>query len=212
MSADVEAAGRAATAAAGLGLGADERTVRFYRAAVTCVERDGLAATSVEDVARAAGSSRATLYRTFPGGRDQLIAETVAWEVAAFFTRIEQAVVAEPDVESKLAAGLAFGHLAIADHALLQRLLRTEPEALLSSLSVTTGLVLDAIADYVLDELTVAADEGRLRPGVDLAEAADHLARLFLSYLGSAGRWDLTDPVQVRHLVRTQFLAGVAAP
>ncbi len=51
----------------------------------------------------------------------------------------------------------------------------------------------------------------QLRPGVDVGEAADYLARLFLSYLGSQGSWDLTDEGDVRRLVRTQLLAGVVA-
>ena len=37
-------------------------------------------------------------------------------------------------------------------------------------------------------------------------------ARLFLSYLGSHGSWDLADRDQVRRLVRTQLLAGVVVP
>lgn len=190
---------------------ADERRVRFYRAALSCVETAGLEATTVEDVARRAGSSRATLYRVFPGGRDQLVRETVEWEVITFFAAIDQEVAAIPDLEVKLATGLAFGHHAINEHALLQRLLRTEPEAVLSELSATNTLVLEALADYIGDELERARVEGVVRADCDVPGAAGHLARLFLSYLGSPGRWDLDDPQQVGELVRTQFLAGVLA-
>lgn len=190
---------------------ADERRVRFYRAALSCVETAGLEATTVEDVARTAGSSRATLYRVFPGGREQLVSETVAWEVVTFFTAIEEAVAPLADLEAKLATGLAFGHHAIDQHTLLQRLLRTEPEAVLSELSATTTLVLEAITAYVSGELERARVAGVVRADCDVPEAAAHLARLFLSYLGSPGRWDLDDPEQVVELVRTQFLAGVLA-
>jgi AcrR family transcriptional regulator len=190
---------------------ADDRRVRFYRAALSCVEAAGLEAMTVEDVARAAGSSRATLYRVFPGGREQLVRETVEWEVVTFFAAIEEAVAAIPDLEEKLAAGLAFGHHAINDHALLQRLLRTEPEAVLSELSATTALVLEALTDYIGDELERARVAGVVRADCDVPEAAAHLARLYLSYLGSPGRWDLDDPGQVAELVRSQFLAGVLA-
>jgi hypothetical protein len=48
-----------------------------------------------------------------------------------------------------------------------------------------------------------------LRPGVDPTEAATYVASLFLSYLGSQGLWDFSDERRVRHLVRSQFLAGV---
>ena len=65
---------------------------RVLEAALSCIEREGLAATSVEDVARAASVSRATIYRHFPGGREQLVTETATWEVARFFARVEQTV------------------------------------------------------------------------------------------------------------------------
>jgi AcrR family transcriptional regulator len=191
--------------------GADERRVRFYRAAIACVEAAGLDATSLEDVARAAGSSRATLYRTFPGGRQQLITETVTWEVARFFARIEAAVAEEPDLASKLSTGLVVGHRALDRHSLLQRLLRTEPEAVLSELSVATSLVLGAIVEYLGSLLEAARHLGVVRADCDVDEAAEHLARLYLSYLGSPGRWDLDDPDEVAELVESQFLAGVVA-
>ena len=183
--------------------------MRFYRAALACVEAAGLEATSVEDVARAAGSSRATLYRTFPGGREQLVSETVGWEVATFFADLAQAVAAEHELEDKVATGLTVGRRSIAEHVVLQRLLRTEPEAVLGELSATNALVRAGITDYMRAELTRARDRGAIRADCDLVEASDHLARLFLSYMASPGRWDLDDPGEVRLLVRTQFLAGL---
>ena len=189
--------------------GLDERRIRVYRAAIACVEEAGLGATSVEDVARAAGSSRGTLYRIFPGGRQQLVTETVTWEVARFFARIEGAVADEPDLASKLATGLVAGHRALDQHTLLQRLLRTEPEAVLTELSVATSLVLGAIVDYLRALLEEARRVGAVRDDCDVDEAAEHLARLYLSYLGSPGRWDLDDPAAVARLVESQFLAGV---
>jgi len=46
---------------------------RLLQATYSCVARWGLAKTTVEDAAREAGVSRATVYRYFPGGRDELI-------------------------------------------------------------------------------------------------------------------------------------------
>ena len=181
---------------------------RIVDGALVCIDRWGLAKTSFEDVAYEAGVSRATVYRAFPGGRDEVISTTVLTEVERFFTRVEQAVAAEPDLAAKLRTGLVFGHQALAEHRLLQQVLSTEPEALLEELSSTSPLVLDAITTYLA---TLLADEP-LRPGVSIDEAADHLARLYLSYLGSQGQWDLRDVGAVDRLVRTQLLAGVVAP
>ena len=46
---------------------------------------------------------------------------------------------------------------------------------------------------------------------MDVDWAAEYIARLFLSYLGSHGSWDMADRDQVRRLVRTQLLGGVVA-
>ena len=50
---------------------------------------------------------------------------------------------------------------------------------------------------------------GPLRPGVEVHEAADLIARLTLSLISSPGGWDMDDPGAVRRLVRGQLLAGV---
>jgi AcrR family transcriptional regulator len=186
-----------------------ETRERVLAAALGCIEREGLAATTVEDVARSASVSRATIYRHFPGGREQLVSETVTWEVARFFARVEETVAREPDLAARLRLALASGHRALDDHALLHRLLRTEPEAVLTELSIATDLVLELIIAYLVDQLGVEQAAGRARADLDVEESADHLGRLYLSYLGSAGRWDLDDPVDVDRLVRTQFMAGV---
>jgi AcrR family transcriptional regulator len=188
-----------------------ETRERILAAALCCIEREGLAATSVEDVARAASVSRATIYRHFPGGREQLMTDTATWEVARFFARVEATVASEPDLAARLRLALSSGHRALEDHALLHRLLRTEPEAVMTELSVATDLVLDLIIAYLAAQLRAEQAAGRARLDLDVPEAADHLGRLYLSYLGAPGRWDLDDLVQVDRLVRTQFLGGITS-
>jgi AcrR family transcriptional regulator len=185
----------------------DTRT-RILEAAVSCVEHEGLAKTSLEDVASEAGVSRATVYRYFSGGREQLVAETIAWEVANFLQRLADAVATESGLEAKLVRGLVVGHRMIHEHRLLQRVLRTEPEEFLAEFQPTMPLM----GQLVQAELVVQLTGEQLRPDIDPDEAAHYLAHLFLSYLGNAGRWDLTDEDAVRRLVRTQFLAGVVEP
>jgi len=185
----------------------DTRT-RILEAAVACIERWGLAKTSIEDVATEAGLSRATVYRYFAGGRDELVSETIGWEVAAYLGRLADAVEPEQGIEAKLVRGLVFGHQAIDDHLLLQRVLSTEAELFLADFHP----VMPVMAELLRAEaLRLLADE-QLRPGIDAEEAAGYVTGQFLSYLGSPGQWDLTDERSVRRLVRTQFLAGILAP
>ena len=54
---------------------------RVADAAIRCVGRWGVAKTTLDDVAREAGCSRATVYRLFPGGKENLLDTAVRLEV-----------------------------------------------------------------------------------------------------------------------------------
>lgn len=180
---------------------------RVLAAAVACAGRVGIARITVEEVAREAGVSRATVYRWFPGGREQLIDEGITWEVGRFLGRLGQAVADAPDFATRIERGLVFAHRAIEEHEVLQKLLETEPGGFLPQLRDTAPMVQAVIRDHLVPYL-----EGEtLRHGVDAVEAADYLSRMILSFIGTQGAWDLSDPEAVRRLVRTQFLAGVLA-
>ncbi|MGO9559949.1 MAG: TetR/AcrR family transcriptional regulator [Acidimicrobiales bacterium] len=182
----------------------DVRT-RLLEATYRRIAENGLAATSLEDAAKEAGVSRATLYRYFPGGRDELVGAVITFETLRFFQTLAEAVADAPDLETLLVDGILFAHAAIAGHAVLQKILETEPERLLPQLSLESARLVGLIAAFFEARFTkhvVAA-------GVDRHEAAEYVARMSLSYIGSPGGWDLSDRGQVVELVRSEFLAGL---
>jgi AcrR family transcriptional regulator len=185
---------------------------RLLEAAYECVARYGIAKTTVEDVVKQSGVSRATVYRAFPGGKDELLRAAVGWEMGRFFGRLAEAVAGAPDFASLVESGLSFAHAAVHQHEVLQKVLVTEPERLLPLLTTEQEAPLAFITAFLLPYLERDQRAGRVLAGVDLAESADFVARMILSLVGSHGDWDLDDPVQVRELVRTQLLAGVLTP
>jgi AcrR family transcriptional regulator len=182
---------------------------RVLEATYTCVGRFGMGKTTVDDVVKASGISRASIYRLFPGGKDQLLRETVAWEMNRFFARLAEAVYDAPDFATLLERGLAFAHAAIVEHEVLNKVLDTEPDRLLPLITVEQDRVLGFITAFLLPYLEREAREGRIRDGVNLDAAADYVARMVLSLISSPGRWDMADPDQVRELVRDEVLGGV---
>jgi AcrR family transcriptional regulator len=183
----------------------DDVRERILEATYACVARYGLGKTTVEDAAREARLSRATVYRYFPGGRDQLIGDVVNWEVGRFFSRLRDAVAGAADFPTLLVDGLMFAHRAVEEHEVLQKVLQTEPDRLLPPLTVAANRVLVLISAFVAPYL----QRERLRPGVDVEDAADYVARMILSYIGTQGQWNLADRAEVDRLVRAQVLAGV---
>ena len=184
---------------------------RLLTSTYTCVSRYGLAKTTVEDVVKDSGVSRATIYRHFPGGRDELLRETVGWEIGRYFIRLADHVAGAPDLARLLEDGLVFARRSLLEHELLQKILVTEPERLLGLLSTEATKTLPFIADFLRPYLTRERQAGRVRPGVDLDAAADYLARSLLSLIGAPGSFDLEDPDQVRSLVRLELLGGILA-
>ncbi len=184
---------------------ADGPRQRILEATYNCVARWGLSKTTLEDAAREAGLSRATVYRYFPGGRDELIDAVVSWQYLQFFGRLYEEVQGATSLEEVLERGLVFARKAVLEHEVLQKILETEPELLLPKLSVEANRTLGFISAFLVPYLVSHG----VVPGVKVQEAADFLARMILSYISSPGHWDFGDPAQVAVLVRSELLAGI---
>jgi AcrR family transcriptional regulator len=182
---------------------------RVLAAAYVCVTRYGLAKTTIDDVVKESGVSRASIYRQFPGGRDHVLQATVAWEIARYFNELADAVRGAPDLAHLLEEGLVFARRSVAEHEVLQKILETEPDRLLPLLTTESQKTLPFIAAFLQPYLAREASAGRLREGVDVDRAADYLARGILSLIGESGRWDFEDPDQVRNVVRDELLGGI---
>jgi AcrR family transcriptional regulator len=190
----------------------DDPRERVLAGTYECVARAGMGKTTVEDVARASGVSRATVYRLFPGGRDELLRETVAWEMARFFVQLGTDLGPTPDFETFLARALPLARKQVLAHAVLQKVLETEPDRLMPLITVEQHHVISYIAEYFLPLLERDRDAGLLVDGVDLERAAEFVARMSLSLIASPGRHDVEDPKQVRRLVRRELLGGLLRP
>jgi AcrR family transcriptional regulator len=181
--------------------------LRIIVAAYACIARQGLAAVTLEAAAHEAGVARATVYRHFPGGRDDLVASVVAWEVTRFFTGVREDIGDAPDFATYLERGLLAAHRRLEAHEVLQRALEGEPDRLLPPLANVMPMVVGVLSRDFAARLRTEP----LAPGVVVVEAADMLARMSLSHLGTPGAWDLDDPAAVHRLVHDWLLAGVLA-
>ncbi|HEV8561822.1 MAG TPA: TetR family transcriptional regulator [Actinophytocola sp.] len=111
----------------------------------------GLRRTNVDVVARRAGVSRATLYRRFDG-KDALVQAVLVRECRRFFTSIVAATGDLPTVEERLIEGFVVGVRYARRDPLLNRLLASDPEALLPYLTVSGGLVVAVARDFLVQQ------------------------------------------------------------
>lgn len=177
--------------------------------AYECIARRGMAKTTVDDVAAASGVSRATIYRMFPGGKEELLRETVGWEMDRFFLHLGRELGDAADFPEFLERALPLARRELREHAVLQKVLETEPDRLNALITLQQHRVIGAIAAYFLPLLERDRDRGLVDPDADLSRTAEYVARLSLSLISSPGRHDLGDPVEVRRLVRRELLGGV---
>lgn len=167
--------------------------------------RDGIGDATVEGIAREAGVARATVYRVFPGGRDELLSAVVTQAVVDFFDGLRSDIGVVPDVTTLLERGLVAARRRLDRHEVLQRALEAEADQIVPQLATLMPILIDRLRAVLAERL--ATEE--LCPGVEAAEAADLLARLSLSLIGSPGAWDMDDPDELRRLVRGRLLSGV---
>jgi len=191
-------------------LGADDRSstrVRLVDGALRCLSRQGIAKTTVDDIARAAGLSRATAYRTFPRGKEGILAAVVETEVARLFSSLAVAMGEAGDLEDVLVAGMVESARWLRHHEPLVYLLEYEPGTVLPY--VTFG-GFDRVM-RVASDLAAPFFARWLEPE-QASRAAEWAVRIVMTYCSNPSQYaDLTDPADTRGLVRTFVLPGILA-
>ena len=179
--------------------------IRIVDAALACVARQGVAKTTVDDVAREAELSRATVYRVFPDGKDSLLAAVVDTETARLFSALGARMGESSDLSDVLVGGIVEAATRITNHPALRYLFDHEAEIVHRRLAFDEG-------DRVL-LLAGAFTAPFLARWMDMAEAhrvGEWAARIVFSYVCSpAVGIDLSDPMCARHLVDTFMIPGI---
>lgn len=178
--------------------------VRIADAATRCVARTGIAKTTLDDVATEAGCSRATIYRTFPGGKEEVIAAVTETGIARLFSSVAMEMGGADDLENAIVNGFVTAARAIRDHEALQYVLAYEPGVLLPYMCFEPlGGVLAAASGFVAPFLARWLDPDSSR------RVADFASRVLLSHLATpVPGVDLADEQCARRLVSMFVMPG----
>ena len=181
---------------------ADPLEGRILGAMHDCISRWGIAKTTVDDIARAAGISRATLYRVYPGGKDVAFDALLRHEAACFFEAITEPLAEAPTLEDAIVLTMVEAAAFVTGHGPLQYLLANEPERMHQTnafdgldrvFAIATGFAAPHIRRFLpTDEIAFAGTEWIVRqfftyllvpsPSLDLADEAD-VRRFTRTYL-----------------------------
>ena len=184
----------------------DDARDRVVRAAELCFAQYGVAKTTVEDVARLAGTSRASVYRYFPGGRDEII-------LAALLSSAHEFI---PQIPARLRSARSVGDAIVELIVSAVEWVRGEPwrAALLSTPLSRTLSAADAAAPYAVCSAFIAPyfgaaqQAGLVRDHVGLDDAVEFVVRMIHSLLVVPGHRERDDS-ELRRYVRTFVLPAL---
>jgi AcrR family transcriptional regulator len=181
--------------------------LRIVDAALVSLARQGTAKTTVDDIARGAGLSRATVYRVFPGGKVEVLAAVVDTELARLFSALGAQMGAADDLADVLVNGIVEVVTRITTHPALGYLVEHEPDVILRHLAFDESNQLLATATRFVGPFLA-----RWMDPEESARVAEWSTRIVLSYcISPSPDTDLSDPRQARRLVETFVLPGIRA-
>ena len=157
---------------------------RIVNAAEGCFARYGVGKTTVEDIAEAAGLSRATVYRNFAGGRDEVILAVILRDLRRFLDRLAERLSREPSVPDAIVEGVLDAVAFVRAEPRVAALLTPEAAGhTQAAVAVAAGRVLDLCADYVRPHFEVAQRESLLRADITVEGAVEFLFRIISSMI-----------------------------
>jgi len=180
---------------------------RIVDAATACIDRVGLAKTSLSDVAAEAGVTRQTVYRYFPSLADILSAVALD-RVEEFAGRMERHLATFADPAEVAVESVVFGVRAVPDEPYLGLLLKAG-EADVFTVAVTSAQSFE-LGARILRNVPVDWAAVGVTTDEDFEGLAEMLMRLFLSFLQYPSTPAHTDE-RLRSMVRRWIGPALAA-
>ena len=165
----------------------DDARDRLIDAAETCFTRFGVAKTTLEDIATEAGVSRATVYRYFEGGRDEIILGVVLREGKQFLEALGRRVQREETLSAAIVEGVLYTVAAVRKNEHLALLFAPEVAGHTTSIAGASTALYELTQDFLRPIFEQARAAGQLRDGIIAEDAAEFVLRIILSLLSVAG-------------------------
>ena len=180
---------------------------RLLDAAEGCLEQFGPQKTSMEDVARAASMSRATVYRYFEN-RDDLLMGAVEREARRTAVVIKDRLEGIEDPGEYIIEGIVQSLVEIPKHEILSMIHNADAVGLTSRLVLNSERLANVALEFVLPVIEPAREKGLLRENVDIDSMIEWIYRLLGSYLAVPST-NATSLEELREQFRTMLLPAL---
>ncbi|MGZ8752964.1 MAG: TetR/AcrR family transcriptional regulator [Acidimicrobiia bacterium] len=182
---------------------------KLLDAAERCIRRFGIRRTSMAEVARAAGFSRAWLYRHFPD-KESLVSAVLLRTDEAFWQAARERIDAQPTLVAQVVEAVGFAR-AQAPSDLFLGLMETEPDTVTAMLATGLRLQLPAMSRFWQPYVVAARDRGEVRADLDIGRAAEWIFRMVLSVATIPGEsFDADDADELAAFFAAHLVRGLA--
>lgn len=180
----------------------EEITARILQAASDLFARRGVQRPTMEEVARAAGYSRITVYRRF-AAKDALIEEVIRWEFRQYFQQFTEDVKAAATVEERVVVGFVSSLKSMRANSVIGGILAADPSMAVPSVIGEHGSTLGIVSRFLAGRLRHEQEAGQVDPNLDVDLVAEMMARISASFLVTPSRVvDLDDDAQLAEIAR----------
>lgn len=175
---------------------------RIVHAAEECFERHGVEKTTVETIAAAAGTSRATVYRHFSGGKDEVIREVIVRDVGVFLADLAQRLSGRVSAADALVDSIMGAVTYVRGRPRLALLFAPEFAGQTGTITGGDAALAELVTAYARPHFERARADGQIRDGVDVADAVELVLRIVFSLITVPGPRTRTD-AETRRFLRT---------
>ena len=144
----------------------DDAHAELLDAAYELFCRHGIQRTTMDDVAKAAGLSRITVYRRL-SSKEALVEQVVLREFRRYLDQFLLDIAPARTAEERVVLGFVSSLRSIPSNPLIGGLMVAEPQALVPMLE-RTGRTLETVSRFVAGQLRREQAAGHVAPGVDV--------------------------------------------
>jgi len=186
----------------------DSTRLKILQAALECFGQIGISKTNLQDVARAAGVSRGTVYRYF-SERRALIDAAIELRAENYYALAATRMAAQRTLAGQLGAlGEVFAESV---SAIQHHRLRPDDMALMRLSGEDRTGALRRMARFLVPYLETAKKRGEVRSNLDVVEAGEWVARVLMSITTTpdSAAFDVQDPKSVSRFMQRYAVAGL---
>lgn len=180
---------------------------RIVQAAEECFERHGVAKTTVETIAAAASLSRATVYRHFSGGKDEVIREVIVRDVGVFLAEQENRLSGHLSAADALVDSIMGAVSYVRGRPRLAMLFAPEFAGQTGKITGGDAALTELVTAYARPHFEQAQAGGQIRAEIDVADAVELVLRIVFSLITVPGP-ERTD-AETRRFLRTCVVSAL---